>query len=254
VIAHAGSTPALTTRSARLPTAAFLTAVAGGAWWWTIEDAREMSGMIDGFVKVGRAMPWDISPVGFAGTWTVMMTAMMLPGVIPVMTALRNEELPFPLTGAVWASGCLGMWVSTGAIALGALVALNEVGQPSPWLQRAGGTLIVLAGMYQFTGWKRRLLQRNGDYDQILSVRSVFGAGLSHGLRCLSASWALMSVLLVVGVMNVAWMAALSAICMGEQASSRRTALATVVGVMLVGFGLVVLVEPGELYVIAGIG
>jgi predicted metal-binding membrane protein len=242
------------TRSSRVVTAASLMAVAGGAWWWTIEDAGEMSGMTDGFVKVGRAMPWDISPVGFAGTWTVMMAAMMLPGVIPVVAALRGPEFPFPLTGAVWASAYLGVWVSTGPIALAALVALNEVGQPSPWLHRAGGTLIVLAGMYQFTGWKRRLLRRNGDYDQILSARGVFGAGLSHGLRCVSASWLLMSVLLVVGVMNVAWMAALSAIWLGEKASTRRTALATMVGVVLVAFGLVVLVEPGKLDVIAGIG
>jgi predicted metal-binding membrane protein len=252
VIAHAGSTPVMTKRTVFIAT--LLVAVAGGAWWWTIEDAREMSGMIDGFVKVGRAMPWHISPVGFAGTWTVMMTAMMLPGVIPVVTALRGGELPFRLTGAVWASAYIGVWGSTGAIAFGALAALNEVGQPSPLLQRAGGTLIVLAGMYQFTGWKRRLLRRNGDYDQILSARSVFGAGLSYGVRCLSASWVLMAVLLVVGLMNVGWMATLSAICVGEQASSRRTALATVVGVMLVALGLVVLVEPGELGVIAGIG
>src|SRR5262249_23762454 len=113
-------TKAMTNRSSRLLTAAFLTAVAGGAWWWTIGDARERSGMIDGWVKVGRAMPWDISPVGFAGTWMVMMTAMMLPGVIPVVTALRGDKLPFPLAGAAWVSGYLGGWVATGAIALGA--------------------------------------------------------------------------------------------------------------------------------------
>jgi predicted metal-binding membrane protein len=234
VIAHTGSAP----RAA----AAALIAIAGAAWWVTIANAREMSDMLDGFVKVGRAVPWDISPVAFAGTWTVMMTAMMLPGVIPVVMAAG------PSTGAVRVAAYLGVWVSTGAIAFGALVALNEIGQPSPGLHRAGGALIVLAGIYQFTGWKRRLLQRPDP-----------GArGLSHGLRCLGASWALMSVLLVVGVMNVVWMAVVSAICLGEKAggkaSPRRPTFATVVGVVLVGCGLVVLIEPRMLVVIAGTG
>jgi predicted metal-binding membrane protein len=230
VIADAGSAPRVT--------AAALIAVAGAAWWVTIANARQMSGMLDGFVKVGRAMPWDISPVAFAGTWTVMMTAMMLPAIIPVV--MKAD----PSTGAVWVAGYLGVWMSTGAIAFGALVALNEMDKPSPGLYRAGGALIALAGIYQFTGAKRRLLQR---FDPGVG-------GLSHGLRCVGASWALMSVLLVVGLMNVVWMVAVSAICLGEKASARRTALATLAGGVLVACGLVVLIEPRMLDVIAGAG
>jgi predicted metal-binding membrane protein len=250
VIADAGPT-AMTNRASRLLAAAFLIAVAGAAWWQTIEDAHGMAGMLDGFVKVGRAMPWDVGPVGFAGTWTVMMAAMMLPAVIPVVMAA--DELRYPPTRAVWAAGYLGVWASTGAIAFGALVALNGMGQPSAWLHRAGGALFVLAGVYQFTACKRRLLHRH-DAD----------TGVSYGLRCVGASWALMSVLLVVGVMNIAWMAAVSAVCLGEnlgenlrenpgeKASPRRTALATGVGAVLIACGLVVLIEPSTLDVIAG--
>jgi predicted metal-binding membrane protein len=260
VIAHAGSIPRLAIRTGWVLTATLLVIAAAAAWWRTIADAREMSSMLDGFVKVGRAMAWDISPVGFAGTWAVMMAAMMLPGVVPVVMASRRDELPSPLARVAWVVGYLGVWVATGAIAFGALLGLNEMDQPSPWLHRVGGALIVLAGTYQFTGWKRRLLERNRD--QILSGRNVFGgvfgggfaAGLSHGVRCVGASWALMSVLLVVGVMNVAWMAAVSAVCLGEKAWTRRAALATVVGVVLVVVGLVALIEPRTLGVIAGTG
>lgn len=240
MIAHAGPI-AMTNRRSRVLAAAFLVAVSGVAWWWTIEDAHGMSGMLDGFVNAGRAMPWDIGPVGFAGTWTVMMAAMMLPGIIPAVMAA--DELRYPSTGAVWALGYLGVWVSTGAIAFGALVALNEVGQPSHWLQRAGGALFLVAGVYQFTGAKRRLLLRHDP-----------STGVSYGVRCVGASWALMSVLLVVGVMNIAWMAAVSAVCLGEKTSTRRTALATVVGAVLIACGLVVVIEPLTLDVIAGTG
>ena len=63
-----------------------------------------------------------------------------------------------------------------------------------------------------------------------------------------------MAVLLVVGVMNVAWMAVIGAICLGEKVLTHRAALATTVGVALVAWGLVVLVEPRMLDMIAGIG
>ena len=240
MIAHPGPT-AMTNRRSRVLTAAFLIAVAGAAWCRTIEDAHGMSGMLDGFVNAGRTMPWNIGPVGFAGTWTVMMAAMMLPGVIPIVMAAN--DLRYASSGVVWALGYLGVWVSTGAIAFGALIALNGMSQPSAWLQRAGGALFVLAGVYQFTGAKRRLLQRHDP-----------GTGVSYGLRCVGASWALMSVLLVVGVMNIAWMAAVSVVCLGEKASTRRTALATVLGAVLIACGLVVLIEPRTLDVIAGTG
>jgi predicted metal-binding membrane protein len=121
-------------------------------------------------------------------------------------------------------------------------------------LDRAGGALVALAGAYQFSGWKRRLLERYSERGQIAGDRAAFGVGLSHGLRCLGASWALMAVLLVVGVMNVAWMAVIGAICFGEKVSTQRAALATAVGVALVALGLVVLAEPRTLDAIAGSG
>ena len=129
MIAHPGPT-AMTNRRSRVLTAAFLIAVAGAAWCRTIEDAHGMSGMLDGFVNAGRTMPWNIGPVGFAGTWTVMMAAMMLPGVIPIVMAAN--DLRYPSSGVVWALGYLGVWVSTGAIAFGALIALNGMSQPVP--------------------------------------------------------------------------------------------------------------------------
>jgi predicted metal-binding membrane protein len=63
-----------------------------------------------------------------------------------------------------------------------------------------------------------------------------------------------MAVLLVVGVMNVAWMAVIGAVCFGEKVWTHRAALATAVGVALVVLGLVILVEPRMLDVIAGAG
>jgi predicted metal-binding membrane protein len=249
VIAQAGSTPPVANR---LVIAVVLVTVISVAWWQTSQDAGRMGDMLDGLAKAGRAMPFDSSPAGFAGMWTVMMAAMMLPGIVPAAVASRSS------TGAAVTLGYLAVWIAAGVVAFGVLAALNGVGQPNAVLDRTGGAMVVLAGAYQFSGWKRRLLERYGASGRITSGSGVFGGafgvGLSHGLRCVGASWALMAVLLVVGVMNVAWMAAIGAICFGEKVSTHRAALATGVGLVLVALGLVVLAEPRVLDVIAGLG
>ncbi len=205
--------------------------------------------MLDGLAQAGRAMPFDTGPVRFVVAWTVMMAAMMLPGIVSV-TAVRRDHR-HPLAGAAVASGYLAVWVPTAVVAFGVLTALNEVDHPSAGLNRIGGAIVVLAGVYQFTGCKRRLLESYGGHDETFSAAGAFGTGLSHGFRCLGSSSALMSVLLVVGVMNLVWMTAISAICVGEKTLTRRAVLATAVGVALVGVGLVTLIHPQALNVIA---
>jgi predicted metal-binding membrane protein len=239
--------PRMTSRSAFLLTPAILLAVIAVAWWKTIVDTRRMDCMLDGLVQAGRTMPFDTNPVRFAGTWTVMMAAMMLPGIIAVASGSR------PLGGVALASGYLAVWISTAVIVFGVLTVLNEVGQPNASLNRVGGVVLAAAGAHQFTSWKRRLLTGLDKHDQNLSAAGAFGAGLSHGARCVGCSWALMSVLLVVGVMNLAWMAAIGVICLAEKMFTHRAALTTGVGLALVVVGLGVLIDPGSLDVIAAI-
>ena len=209
--------------------------------------------MVGGLAQAGLAMPSDTSPARFVGTWTVMMAAMMLPGIIPLVA---GPWVRHPSSGAArafgpafgLAFGYLAAWVPAAIPAFVVLTALNEVAQPHAGLDRVGGVVIVLAGAYQFSGWKRRLLQSFG---QAPSTAAGLREGLSHGLRCVGCSWALMSVLLIVGVMNLAWMAAIGAVCFGEKVLSRRVALATAVGLALLGLGLVIVVQPQAMHAIA---
>ena len=233
------------------------------AWWQTVSDARRMSCMVGGLAQAGRAMQFDSSPARFVGTWTVMMAAMMLPGIIPVVAP---EWVRHPSSGAAkafgpafgpafgLAFGYLAAWVPAAIPAFAVLTALNEVAQTRAGLDRVGGVAIALAGAYQFSGWKRRLLQSFGSRDEAPSTAAGLREGLSHGLRCVGCSWALMSVLLIVGVMNLAWMAVIGAICFGEKVLSRRVALATAIGLALVGLGLVIVAQPHEIHAIASFG
>jgi predicted metal-binding membrane protein len=243
--------PRMTTRAA-LITAGVLGAAVALAWWQVASDARAMCCMLDGLVQAGRAMPFDAGPIHFTGMWTVMMVAMMLPGIVPLALGATDGR-GSPIGGIALASGYLAVWIPTAVIAFGALTFLNEVSQPSAALNRIGGAVLVAAGAYQFTGWKGRLVDSFRGQQRV-DNGGALGAGLSHGLRCLGASWALMAVLLIVGVMNLAWMAAIGVICLAEKTFARRAALATAVGLALVALGAAIVIEPHTLDVIAQIG
>jgi predicted metal-binding membrane protein len=61
----------------------------------------------------------------------------------------------------------------------------------------------------------------------------------------------LIAVLLVVGVMNLAWMAAITLVCLGETSRRYGAAVTTSVGVALLGLGAAVLLHPPLLSALA---
>jgi predicted metal-binding membrane protein len=83
--------------------------------------------------------------------------------------------------------------------------------------------LLVLAGIYQLTPLKNACLAqcrsplgffmtewRNG-------AAGAFAMGLKHGAYCVGCCWMLMALLFVFGVMNLLWVAALSALVLLEK-------------------------------------
>jgi predicted metal-binding membrane protein len=62
--------------------------------------------------------------------------------------------------------------------------------------------------------------------------------GIRHGLYCLGCCWALMSVLFVVGVMNLAWVATLTAFIFIEKFGRTGLRVARLGGVAMIGFGI----------------
>jgi predicted metal-binding membrane protein len=61
--------------------------------------------------------------------------------------------------------------------------------------------------------------------------------GLRHGAYCLGCCWLLMAVLFAVGVMNLAWIAALSVFVLLEKIIPRGFWVAKVAGLFLMGLG-----------------
>jgi predicted metal-binding membrane protein len=120
------------------------------------------------------------------------------------------------------------------------------------------GAILASAGAYQFTDWKRACLDQCQSpfafvarHDFGGGARSALRAGVVHGAYCLGCCWALMMVLLVVGLMNVAWMAALFVLVYVEKTWRHGLVLARAAGGALIALGVSVAAQPTLLQAIS---
>ncbi len=230
-------------RPAATPIIAALLVCAAAAWLVIAQQAASMAAM-GGMAMVGAGL--------FLLTWVVMMVAMMFPAVAPMVLThagvvrSRGEGTMGTLAFVV---GYLVVWTAAGLVPLGVIQLLgSSIAAPvDGWLPRLGGAIVVLAGAYQFTSLKNACLRAcRSPLGFILS--HDFGAGtsaaartgISHGLQCLGCCWALMAVLAVLGLMNLAWMAVFALVFFVEKAWRHGIMLSRVTGAACVIFGLTV--------------
>jgi predicted metal-binding membrane protein len=143
-------------------------------------------------------------------------------------------------------------------LAYWAFAQLDADAAQSSWLPTLAGTILMVAGAYQFTGWKQYCLHKCQspfafvvEHDFGGGLIGALRAGAVHGLFCLGCCWALMTVLVVVGLMNLLWMAALFVMFFIEKHWRHGLALATFAGIALVVLGGAVVARPALLSVIS---
>jgi predicted metal-binding membrane protein len=252
-------------RRVTLATIGVLLALAAIAWALTVRQAVGMSTMATGLGQVGARMPLDLTAPLFLSMWLSMMVAMMFPTIAPMVLAHRAIVRK---RGEGWAPtvsfvlGYLTVWAAIGLIPLAALVAVRSVAplaESPPQLVAASGAILLLAGGYQFTRWKTKCLKACRtpfgfilDHDFGAGSQSAFLAGIAHGAYCLGCCWALMAVLVVVGVMNLVWMVALALVFLAEKNWRHGALLTRVAGTLVAGLGLAVLVHPELLTWLSG--
>ena len=185
--------------------------------------------------------------------WSVMMTAMMLPSILPattIFTAFNQRKKvhsqPYVKT-YIFVIAYLSAWV-----ACSSLFALTQLGLSiTGVLDKAmkmnnpllSGSILLLAGIYQWTPLKEVCLRqcrsplgffierwRKGHWGAIYM-------GWRYGLFCVGCCWALMAIMFAVGAMNVLWMAILSIFALGEKISPQSKFLRNIAGVLLVCWG-----------------
>jgi predicted metal-binding membrane protein len=185
--------------------------------------------------------------------WAVMMMAMMLPPAAPMLLAFAAVSARLaasrPRTHLLTFAGAyLLVWAVFSAVAALLQWWLLRVRLVSPMMASTSaalaGGLLCTAGVYQFTRWKSACLRGCRSPMAFLVRHWQAGAGgaarmgLRHGLLCVGCCWALMSLLFVLGVMNLWWIVALTLLVLAEKVLPGWRWLTNTTGAALIGWGL----------------
>jgi len=241
---------------------AVLLAVASACW---VIVARQAA--VPGRMSLTMGMNGPV----FLAAWVAMMVAMMFPTAAPMILMFARVSAGKKQRGQafvptwVFVGAYLVTWTAFGALAYAVAIAAQDLSRHSTWVidnaARFGGGILVVAGLYQLSPLKNLCLSKcrsplnfilNGWHDGYVGALRM---GLVHGAYCLGCCWALMVVLVLVGLMNLAWMAALALIFLLEKNWSRGVFLTRVVGVALIVLGVAVcLMWFGYINYIRGFG
>lgn len=242
--------------SGRFAALALVAVVALAAWAYTYHQALLMAAMEQ---RMWREMNMSMNGMKPSWTaldallvfamWAAMMAAMMVPGTAPMLAAFaainrrRRARGDAAVPTAVFLAGYLLVWAafSIAATALQALLQalglLTTMGESASHFLSAA--LFLAAGLYQFSALKQRCLARCRSPDGFILSEWRDGAlgavvmGVRHGLFCLGCCAALMLLLFAVGVMDLRWVAALTALVTAEKLLPPAKPLRTSIGVVL---------------------
>ncbi len=242
-------------RASQIPVIAGIVLLTLLAWAYLFRLHGQMTGaMADAEAMRAMGMPmhhaWARADVWFAFVmWAVMMAGMMSPSATPVLlvvaksAAARGES---PRTAMLFGAGYFAVWTGLSALATLAQWALHDAALLSSSMAvspRAAGIALVLAGLYQMTPEKRACLQHcRNPIDFLMTAwrpgsAGSFRMGADHGLYCLGCCWALMVVLFAVGLMNLVWVAAISAVVLIEKTAWGGIVFSRITGVLLILVG-----------------
>jgi predicted metal-binding membrane protein len=254
---------AILTQDRRVVTAA-LAAVTLSAWAYTLAMQGMGMGPAGDMAGEGSMSPlmvmqahWSLSYAAvMLMMWWVMMAAMMLPSAAPLILLFaavqrkqREANNPFVPTG-VLVGGYLAVWAAFSVVATclqwgldrSALLTMS-MSVPSRVL---GATLLIAAGLYQFTPVKGACLRHCRSPLAFVTThwrpgsRGAFRMGLIHGVFCLGCCWVLMGLLFFGGVMNLVWIGGLALYVLVEKVMPRGHWVRYASGGLLTGWGLAI--------------
>jgi predicted metal-binding membrane protein len=215
---------------------------AAAAWAWTALRRGDMG---------SGTMAGDLP--AFLGTWTIMMTAMMLPATAPI-ASLYARTVPVHRTPRMIAftAGYVLVWAAAGLPAYALVVGATQVAAAHPGAGTATASAVfAVNGVYQLTGLKDFCLSKcRSPVGLLLHCASYRGparhvrAGVHHGAFCLGCCWSLMLLLIAFGVMNLWAMVGLASVVTAEKLLPRGRSLARVVGLASLALAIVVIWVP----------
>jgi predicted metal-binding membrane protein len=222
------------------------------AWAYTAHMAHHLMQMDMAMPHMHRWGVWDL--VLLFVMWVIMMIAMMIPTAAPAILMFatmrrrhREQSQPFVPT-AVFVLGYLLVWTAYSLLATVVQWGLHTAALLSPTMVSTssvlGGVLLVAAGIFQWTPLKHACLAhcrsplgffmtnwRDGTAGTLVM-------GLQHGGYCVGCCWVLMALLFVAGMMNLLWVAAMTAFILIEKVLPHGQLVGRLAGGLLVLAGL----------------
>jgi predicted metal-binding membrane protein len=238
-----------------------LPVLVGIAAAWVLAVVAEVSGTgaaLHHDALIHGSLPFFAALALFLVAWQAMIAAMMLPSSLPfvrMFAATSHAHSRRGMEMTAFLGGYALVWTGFGAVAFSGDFVLHHLVDRTPWLEARpwliAGSVLLLAGAFQFTSLKERCLDACRHPGAYLlrfyrggGVAGAFRLGRGHGLFCLGCCWALMLVGFAAGVANLWWMAALAALMYFEKARPGGARSVPVTGVAIVALALVVLAHP----------
>lgn len=236
--------------------------IAALSWWYLVWYAYEMQADMGLQGDMNLWMPPSAHNSAWGAfdfmmlflMWAVMMLAMMLPTVFPLARVYASfYKQRHPGNSRLWMSNVLILgyafaWTIFSAVITLAEWPLHISGVLNPMMEPLSllfsGIAILLAGIYQWTPMKTSCLVRCRSPIGFLfqywteTVPSVFLLGARYGLICIGCCWALMILLLGLGMMNILWVAALTLLMLAEKVLPHRTLMQNTFGIVFSVWGL----------------
>jgi predicted metal-binding membrane protein len=198
---------------------------------------------------------WVGAAASFLGMWVVMMVAMMLPSLMPILLRYRQAVCRACTTRLGRLTTLVGVgyflvWTAfgIGAFSTGITVAAVEMQHAAVAraVPIAVGVVVLIAGVLQFTAWKAyhltccREMPGRGCSLQA-DAGMAWRCGLRLGLHCSYCCVGLMTILLVMGIMDLRAMAAVTAAITVERLAPVGERVARAIGVAMIGGGLLLI-------------
>ena len=244
----------------RIPIVAVVTyGIALLAWTAIVRRWLPMPGKVPGLRMSDPGAPEAMAlSNGFVGVglylfmWGVMMVAMMYPSSVPLFRLYYNtlddttRAETAARVGAFMGTYAL-VWAATGVIPLtvNAVVPIAAIANHNGAVL-FGGTLLILS-VYQLSPYKDRCLKYCRTPLGFLmeyhkpGIRGAAEMSVRFSVFCVGCCWALFAVMVVVGSMNILWMAGLTIVLSLERVLGWGDRLANGVGVAAGVGGIAVL-------------
>lgn len=235
----------------RLLVALALAAVIVLSWLYLVTGAGTMQEM-GGMSMPMSTWPWTTThAVLMFFMWLVMMTAMMLPSATPAILFYsfihRQGSSRSATAPLLFALGYLATWACFSVMAVLAQFLLEWVGLLTSMMEATSaflsGVLLLSAGLYQLSPFKHACLRAcRSPLDSLMlhwraGRTGALTMGVRHGAYCAGCCWALMLLLFVGGVMNLAWITGIAVYVLVEKLMPAGRSIARAAGVALIAAG-----------------